>query len=77
VIDIYCPTTSKTKHKPTSNTMGVPSSTLHSIEVQWFPEFKKNLPSLENKTIAITGTMLYLSHHDLMTTFLTKRKIMW
>jgi hypothetical protein len=21
--------------------------------------------------------MLYLSHHDLMTTFLTKRKIMW
>jgi NAD(P)-dependent dehydrogenase (short-subunit alcohol dehydrogenase family) len=36
--------------------MGVSSSKPHPIEAQWFPEFKKNLPSLENKTIAITGT---------------------
>jgi hypothetical protein len=46
----------KKQHKPTSNTMGVSSSKPHPIEAQWFPEFKKNLPSLENKTIAITGT---------------------
>jgi len=35
--------------------MGVSSSKPHPVETKWFSEFKENLPSLEDKTIAITG----------------------
>mmetsp|Transcript_12346 Transcript_12346/g.27229 ORF Transcript_12346/g.27229 Transcript_12346/m.27229 type:complete len:349 (-) Transcript_12346:1252-2298(-) len=36
--------------------MGVSSSKPHPIETKWFPEFETTLPSLEGKTVAITGT---------------------
>lgn len=36
--------------------MGVSSSKPHPIETKWFPEFEKGLPSLEGKTVAITGS---------------------
>jgi NAD(P)-dependent dehydrogenase (short-subunit alcohol dehydrogenase family) len=36
--------------------MGVSSSKPHPVETKWFPDFEASLPSLEGKTIAITGT---------------------
>ena len=37
--------------------MGVSSSKPHPVETKWFPEFEQTqLPSLEGKTVAITGT---------------------
>jgi len=36
--------------------MGVSSSKPHPVETKWFPEFEASLPSLEGKTVAITGT---------------------
>lgn len=36
--------------------MGVSSSKPHPVETKWFPEFEESLPSLEGKTVAITGT---------------------
>ena len=38
------------------NTMGVSSSKPHPVETKWFPDFEASLPSLEGKTVAITGT---------------------
>ena len=35
--------------------MGVSSSKPHPIETKWFPDFETNLPSLEGKTVAVTG----------------------
>jgi NAD(P)-dependent dehydrogenase (short-subunit alcohol dehydrogenase family) len=35
--------------------MGVSSSKPHPIETKWFPKFEASLPSLEGKTVAITG----------------------
>jgi NAD(P)-dependent dehydrogenase (short-subunit alcohol dehydrogenase family) len=36
--------------------MGVSSSKPRQIETKWFNEFEANLPSLEGKTVVITGT---------------------
>ncbi|CAJ1950293.1 unnamed protein product [Cylindrotheca closterium] len=36
--------------------MGVSNSKPHSVETKWFPDFEASLPSLEGKTVAITGT---------------------
>ena len=36
--------------------MGVSSSKPHPVETKWFPEFEASLPSLEGKTVVITGT---------------------
>jgi len=36
--------------------MGVSSSKPHPVETKWFPEFEETLPSLEGKTVVITGT---------------------
>jgi NAD(P)-dependent dehydrogenase (short-subunit alcohol dehydrogenase family) len=36
--------------------MGVSSSKPHPIETKWFPEYEETLPSLDGKTVAITGT---------------------
>mmetsp|Transcript_10617 Transcript_10617/g.25648 ORF Transcript_10617/g.25648 Transcript_10617/m.25648 type:complete len:332 (+) Transcript_10617:102-1097(+) len=36
--------------------MGVSSSKPHPVETKWFPDFEASLPSLEGKTVAITGT---------------------
>jgi NAD(P)-dependent dehydrogenase (short-subunit alcohol dehydrogenase family) len=38
-----------------NHTMGVSTSKPHPIESKWFPEFEEKLPSLEGKTVAITG----------------------
>ena len=35
--------------------MGISSSKPHNIESLWFPEFEKDLPTLEGKTVCITG----------------------
>mmetsp|Transcript_22153 Transcript_22153/g.27967 ORF Transcript_22153/g.27967 Transcript_22153/m.27967 type:complete len:343 (+) Transcript_22153:68-1096(+) len=35
--------------------MGVSSSVPLPVKTQWFPEFEQNLPSLEGKTVCITG----------------------
>jgi Dehydrogenases with different specificities (related to short-chain alcohol dehydrogenases) len=35
--------------------MGGSSSTLPDVQTKWFPEFEKTLPSLEGKTICVTG----------------------
>lgn len=35
--------------------MGVSSSKPHPIETKWFPEFESKLPSLEGKTVVVTG----------------------
>jgi len=36
--------------------MGVNASKPHPVETKWFPEYKEGLPSLEGKTVVITGT---------------------
>ena len=36
--------------------MGVSSSKPHPVATKWFPEFEASLPSLEGKTVVITGT---------------------
>jgi NAD(P)-dependent dehydrogenase (short-subunit alcohol dehydrogenase family) len=36
--------------------MGVSNSKPHPVETKWFPDFEASLPSLEGKTVAITGT---------------------
>jgi NAD(P)-dependent dehydrogenase (short-subunit alcohol dehydrogenase family) len=36
--------------------MGVSSSKPHTVETKWFKEFEGNLPSMEGKTVVITGT---------------------
>jgi len=35
--------------------MGVSSSKPLDVRTKWFPDFEKNLPSLDNKTVCITG----------------------
>jgi NAD(P)-dependent dehydrogenase (short-subunit alcohol dehydrogenase family) len=37
--------------------MGVSGSKPHEIKTQWFPDFEEKLPSLEGRTVMITGTM--------------------
>lgn len=48
--------TQQTHYSSIQITMGVGTSKPHPVETKWFPDYKEKLPSLEGKTIAVTGT---------------------